>query len=77
MKSYDYSKNELYIKYLDNLNEKKPHCSIVINNNKKITKLIESCDDGIIRIWNFHSGALLKKINIRRKQFFIWNMLME
>ena len=78
VKSYDYSKNELYNKYLDNLNEKKPHCSIVINNNKKITKLMESCDDGIIRIWNFHSGALLKKINISEENnslfgICLWN----
>ena len=77
VKSYDYSKNELYNKYLDYLNEE-PHCSIVINNNKKITKLIESCDDGIIRIWNFHSGALLKKIYISEENnslfgLCLWN----
>ena len=61
VKSYDYSKNELYKKYLDYYN-KEPHCSIVINNNKKITKLIESCDDGNVRIWDFHSGIILRKI---------------
>ena len=27
-------------------------------------KLIESCWDGYVRIWNFDSGKLLKKINV-------------
>ena len=77
VKSYDFSKNELYKKYLDYYN-KEPHCSIVINNDKNITKLIESCDDGNIRIWNFHSGLLLKKINISEESnslfgICLWN----
>jgi len=27
-------------------------------------KLIESCCDGYVRIWNFDSGKLLQKINV-------------
>ena len=36
--------------------------SIKINDSHKIIKLIESCGDVYIRIWNFHKGKLLKKI---------------
>ena len=32
---------------------------IKIENN--LIKLIDSCQDGKIRIWNFHSGDLLNK----------------
>ncbi len=31
---------------------------------KEIIKLIESSDEGIIRIWNFHSGELIKKSQV-------------
>ena len=61
IKSYDYNNNQLYHKYNDNY--KHSHNSMIINNNKKIIKLIES-SYGTIRIWNFHSGLLLNKIRI-------------
>ena len=38
------------------------HPSGIIHKNEKISELIEFCEDGIIRIWNFHTGLLLKKI---------------
>ena len=60
IKSYDYNKNKLYRKYFDN--GKGYHFSIIIYKNDEITKLIESCEDGNIRIWHFHSGILLNKI---------------
>jgi hypothetical protein len=60
--SYDYSNNELYHKYDDN--GKGYHFSLIIHNSEDIIKLIESCEDGIIRIWHFHSGLLLNKIKI-------------
>ena len=62
IKSYDYKKNELYHKYCDNSN--KGHISIVVKDNEDIVKLIESCNDGNIRIWDFHKGLLLYKIKI-------------
>ena len=61
IKSYDYDKNELYYKYYENDNE--GHLGFIISKNEGITKLIESCIDGNIRIWDFHKGLLLKKIN--------------
>ena len=62
VKSYDYNNNELYHKYADNGNGY--HFSIIINSINNIIRLIESCEDGNIRIWHFHSGLLIKKIKI-------------
>ena len=59
-KSYIYNKNELYKSYYD---YSSPY-NIVINNKEDITELIESSTDGNIRIWNFHTGLLLKKIRV-------------
>ena len=65
VKSYDFSNNKLYYKYFDNC-EDKYHSDIIIKNEDNIIKLIASCKDGNIRIWNFHSGLLLMKINLMR-----------
>jgi len=61
--SYEYENNNIYYKYNDN-NSGYGINSIIITNNKGIIKLIESSEDGIIRIFNFHSGLLLNKITI-------------
>ena len=60
--SFNYKTNQLYHKYCNNDN--KGHFSIIINNINEELKLIESSCDGNIRIWDFHSGILLKRINI-------------
>ena len=77
VKTYDYNKNELYYKYDDNkcYNEDRFHCSLIVKNNEKIIKIIESSGDGFIRIWNFHSGILLDKIKIGTRLYSIclWN----
>ena len=67
IKSYDFNKNKLYNNYYDIFNDKdkdNDHYSIIIKQEKEIVKLIESSCEGNVRIWNFHSGKLLKKINI-------------
>ena len=61
--SYDYFNNKIYKIYEDD-NNKKDHCSVIINKRDNIIQLIESCDDGNIRIWNFHSGQLLHRVKI-------------
>ena len=74
VKSYDYDENKLYHKYCDN--NSKSHDSIVININEDLIKLIESSEDGNIRIWNFHSGILLNKIKINNRSIYgicLWN----
>ena len=68
LRTFDYKKNKLYQKYYDNNNG--AHSSLVIFKNNKRLKLIESCDDGNIRIWDFHSANLFKRINVSYKLLF-------
>ena len=65
VKVYDFDKDDLYKKYDDNDN--KGHYSVVIYNKDDIIKLIESSDDKNIRIWNFHTGQMINKINVSNK----------
>ena len=72
--SYDYNDNKLYHRYSEN--DLEDHCSIIMNIKEDIVKMIESCGDGSIRIWNFHSGELLNKIVVTKKRLFgmcLWN----
>lgn len=73
VKSFDYNKNELYYKYDDHkwYNNDPFHSSIIVNNNTKIVKLIESGGDEYIRIWNFHSKSLLNKIKVGENLYSI------
>ena len=62
IKSYDFHKNKIYHEYH---NIKYSNNNFVVNDDdEKIIKLIVPCWDNIIRIWDFHSGELIKKINI-------------
>ena len=65
IKAYDFEKKELYKIYYDNNN--RGHYCAIINNYENIIQLIESSTDGKIRIWNFHSGLLLKVLDISDK----------
>ena len=50
---------------------------MIIYDNKKNVKLIESNTGGYIRIWNFHTGKLIKKIKISNAPLygiFLWNL---
>jgi WD40 repeat protein len=62
VKSYDYNNNALYHKYNNNI--KRLHFSLIIKKHEEVIKLIESCYDDNLRIWNFHSGELLQKIKV-------------
>ena len=62
VKSYNYNSGNMYKIYCDN--DKSEHDCVIINNFENVTKLIESSDDGNIRIWNFHTGKLLNKIKV-------------
>lgn len=63
-KSYNYNKNKKYHIYKTKSTNDEIH-SIKINSNEEIIKLLASCGDGFIRVWNFHSGGLLNKINCK------------
>ena len=61
IQSFDYNENKIYKTYRENnVNFCGGH--FVIKEKNEITELIESCYDGYIKIWNFHSGDLLTKI---------------
>ena len=72
--AYLYEYNIEYKEYKDNYNNN--HLSIIMHKTEDILKLIESCYDGNIRIWNFHSGLLLIKLQISNNWLYgicIWN----
>ena len=62
VKSFDYSENIIYLKYCESV--RYDHSSVIVIKEDECTKLIESSTDGVIRIYNFHTGDLLKKIRI-------------
>ena len=76
-KSYDYSGNKVYKIYNDNERASNfGHFSIAMNDCKETIELIDSCYDGNIRIFNFHSGDLLKTIKINEvglRSICLWN----
>ena len=86
VKSFDFSKDQCYKKYVDVFDkpqEKKINFdgyfySSVINyfDDSDILELIVSGDDGFIRIWDFHEGNLIKKIETDKNCIFslcLWN----
>ena len=71
--SYNFNENKLYHKYDDN---SKDHNCLVINEKNDEVNLIESGEDGNIRIWDFHKGKLMKKIKISNNALYglcLWN----
>ena len=64
VKSFNYNSNTLYQIYQDHEKESSIHSSAVVTESENIVKLIDSCMDGYIRIWNFHENILLNRINI-------------
>ena len=75
VKSYDFNSKEIFHKYNDQNKIQFNHYSLVMSIKEKITKLIESCEDGIVRIWDFNLGLLLNKIIIMKSLYGInlWN----
>ena len=79
IKSYNYNLNELYHKYykkIDNKYKQPEYKYITMSNFTKTLKIIESTNFGNIRIWDFHSGRLLKKliVNINKLNgICLWN----
>lgn len=69
--SYDYTTGKIYHKYISN--DRSEHFSFIINDKEEIIKLIESSYDGNIRIWNFNTSELIKKIYICKNSLYsIW-----
>ena len=73
VKSYDYERGELYYTYSDNFSSH--HRSIIVYNDQNIVKIIFPCEEGFIRIFDFHKGIILNKINVNKALLGIclWN----
>ena len=72
--AYNFEKNSIFKVYSDNYNNN--HLSIIIHKSDGILKIIESCYDGNIRIWNFYTAALINKILISNNWLYgicIWD----
>jgi len=63
IRSFNYNEDSLYHKYYDK--DDNGHYSFIINEKDFIIKLIESSKNGYIRIWNFDSGDLISKFNLK------------
>ena len=66
VKSYDYNDNKLYNNYSSE-NSEENHGSLIVSEFDTGVKIIESSWDKNIRIWGFHDGILLAKINIKKR----------
>ena len=74
IKTYDYDEKKQYREYCDKTFSY--HISIVTFKDENIVKMVESSNDGFIRIWNFHSGQMLKKIAASQNWLYgicLWN----
>ena len=74
LRSYNFNENKLYYRYGEN--DKQSHHSFIININGEMIQLIESNDFGYIKIWNFHSGELIKQVKVIEKWIhgiFLWS----
>ena len=68
IKSYNYNKKKLYSKYQDIGNNSKINSFIIYKENH-ILKIIESSDNGTIRLWDFHRGILIYKFALENIWF--------
>lgn len=66
VKSYDFDTKKKYKIYCDKKCKSFFHYSSIITENEGITKLIESCLDPYIRIWDFDTAILLNKIKVEK-----------
>ena len=79
--SFDYNENKIYNKYKieENFNDSNEYdyqkLNILINNKKSNVELINIDNYNKIKIWDFHSGKLLKLIIVKEALFSmcIWN----
>ena len=76
VKSYDLNTYQLFRIYSDN-NSFSEHVSAFIYTQGEVAKLVESEFYGSVRIWNFHTGYIIKKIDVCRRiplvSMCLWN----
>ena len=76
IKAYELNLNQLFRTYIDN-NSYSEHVSAFIYNKGDVTRLVESEFYGTVRIWNFHTGNIIQKIDVCRRiplvSLCLWN----
>ena len=76
IKAYELNLNQLFRTYIDN-NSYSEHVSAFIYNKGDVTRLVESEFYGTVRIWNFHTGYIIQKIDVCRRtplvSLCLWN----
>ena len=76
VKSYELNTHQLFRTYID-YNSSAEHLSAFVYKNMDITELVECEFYGFVRIWNFHSGNLIRKIEICKRiplvSMCLWN----
>ena len=76
VKSYELSTHQLFRTYID-ANSFAEHTSAFVYKNGSVTELVECEFYGYIRTWNFHTGNLIKKIEISKRiplvSMCLWN----
>ena len=72
-KSYDYKENKIYKIYYEFENNDRiiPHTSLILFRDNNKLEIIESSNNGYIRVWNFHSCELLKKVKVGKESYGI------
>ena len=74
-KAYDYEENIIYKRFSEKDKIYRVYHNIIINKNGNIIQFIALSNDNYIRIWNFHSGDLLKSIYVKNDNILSYNML--
>ena len=76
--SYDFNNNKIN-KIFHDLGEyyNGSHVYIRVIENQNNIKIIESCYDGKIRIWDFNSGELIQKINVSNEALFGFSLFKD
>ena len=76
VKVYELNLNQLFRTYMDN-NSYSEHLSAFIYDQEDTTRLVESEFYGTVRIWNFHTGNIIQKIEVCRRtplvSLCLWN----
>ena len=76
--SYDIEENKIYNQYIEPCEEifLNDHNSLIVFEDGGLVKIIESCEDGFIRFWDFHTSKLLNKIEVCENKLYgicLWN----
>ena len=69
---YDFNINSIYKSYIDN--DKGSQYLIndfTVFEKNEIKKIIGSCEKGYIKIWNYDSTKLIKRINLKNLVIFM------